>query len=460
MVKLYKDDKIFNPETGRYVKITGTIGRRLQRMSDEEYNNLGGGAGAGAGVEEGGVKEIRDGKIKNPSTGRMVMLTSTLGRRLVRMSNEEYTALFPPARPARPARPGRPDRPARPGRPDRPGRPGRPDRPVRPVRPARPEPIDLALIRRTEQARAIVRGVQRADEYMRRYREQVVNLFNELPNVVLDEVAVVPVDQNIRDTARLLMRLLEEMRDNIEIERQEDRNLERQETEVERYEPRIEGLERDETISDLPEELRRMVLERAPTGEERFVAPRARTDTEDTEEYIQPEEALLEVAERLKDVVSDAESEGVEESKIEDVIVEQIQQARRNRLDEIFNNAQEGDLSTEEEWDAIFKELYELEPVEDDKKTFRQTWEEFADDLEKMFDEMLAEEKEVGVEEEKEEQKQEEEKEDVDDELTRLMGLDEATLDLIMNSGRGAHTTTTHVPDPHLSAFEHIERKK
>ena len=50
-MKLYKDNgtKIFNPETSRYVKKSGTVGRRLERMSDQEYNQLGDWAGAGAG---------------------------------------------------------------------------------------------------------------------------------------------------------------------------------------------------------------------------------------------------------------------------------------------------------------------------------------------------------------------------------------------------------------------------
>ena len=391
MVKLYRDNntKIFNPETGRYVKVTGTIGRRLERMSDEEYNNLAGGAGAGAGVDEGGVKQFSPDrkKILNPKSNKFVLVTGTMGRKLVRMSNDEYLNLLR-------------------------------QRPV-----PRQVNVDLKKVIREEQAKAIVRGVQRGDEYLERFRQQTVRLFDELPELIDDLVTIPRPTHNIRDVARMLIR------------------------------PVLERSDTAETVPDIP----MPALQRQETKLQE----------------IEPEDlnVISEVADRLDEMIEQLENEnefdvGVEESKMEDVIVEEIQNKRKNRLNEIINNAQEGDLSTEEQWERVFDELYELEPVQDDKKGFIETWEEFADNLEKMFDEMIAEEKEkVGFEEEKEEKEQkQEEKQEEKQEMSgedALEALRQNLMNLeILNSGRGAYQAHISNPDPHVDAFEHIEKHK
>jgi len=383
MVKLYRDNntKIFNPETGRYVKVTGAIGRRLERMSDEDYNNLAGagGAGAGAGVDEGGVKVFSADKKKilNPVSRKYVLVTGTMGRKLLRMSNDEYLQLRPAPRQVKP-------------------------------------PVDLKKVIREEQAKAIVRGVRRGDEYLERFRQQTVRLFDELPEQVIDGLVTIPrPTHNIRDVARMLIRPVV---------------LERSHT--------------AETIPDMP------LLERQETKLQQ----------------IEPEDLTVinEVADRLDEMIEQLENEnefdvGVEESKLEDVIVEEIQNKRKNRLNEIINNAQEGDLSTEEEWERVFEELYELEPVNDDNKGFTQTWEEFADNLEKMFDEMIAEEKEeVGFEEEKEEKEEKQEMSGED----ALEALRQNLMNLEFLNGRGPYQAHISNPDPHVDAFEHIEKHK
>lgn len=394
MVKIYKDgDKIFNPETGRYVKVTGTIGRRLERMTDEEYNNLGTGAGAGASADEGGVKIFNSDKKKilNPKSNKYVLVTGTMGRKLLRMSNDEYNNLLQ-------------ERPA--------------PAPKKQVK----RPVDLKKIIKEEQAKAIVRGVQRGDEYLERFRQQTVRLFNELPEQVIDDLVAIPrPTHNIRTIARMLINR-----------------------------PVLERTDTSETIPDIP----------MPALE--------RQETKLQEIQVEDLNVIDEVAERLDDMISELENEfddvGVEETKMEDVIVDQIQNKRKDRLNEIINNAQEGDLSTDEEWDRLFDELYELEPVQDDKKTFTETWEEFADNLEKMFDEMIAEEKEG--EEEKKEEKEEmtEEKQEEKEEMTGEQALEALRQNLenlsFLNYGRGAFQSHISNPDPHLSAYEHIKKHK
>jgi|DEB0MinimDraft_6_1074348.scaffolds.fasta_scaffold12474_4 hypothetical protein len=393
MVKLYRDNntKIFNPETGRYVKVTGTIGRRLERMTDDQYNNLGGGAGAGAGVDEGGVKVFSADrkKVLNPQTNKFVLVTGTLGRKLLRMPNDEYNNLLLRERPA-----------------------------PRQVKP----PVDLKKVIREEQAKAIVRGVQRGDEYLERFRQQTVRLFDELPELIDGLVTIPRPTHNIRDVARMLIR------------------------------PVLERSDTAETIPDMP------LLERQETKLQQ----------------IEPEDLTVinEVADRLDDMIDQLENEfdvgveesKVEESKLEDVIVEQIQKKRKDRLNEIINNAQEGELSTEEEWERVFEELYELEPVNDDNKGFTQTWEEFADNLEKMFDEMIAEEKEeVGFEEQKQEKEEKEQKQEEKQEMSgedALEALRQNLMNLEFLNGRGPYQAHISNPDPHVDAFEHIEKHK
>jgi len=365
MVKLYSENntKIFNPETGRYVKVTGTIGRRLQRMSDEQYNNLAGAAGAGAGladVNEGGVKKFSGDKKKilNPKSNKFVSVTGTLGRKLLKMNNEEYSALGAGA--GADAGAGAPKKRVKPA----------------PKRQVKPKPdVDLKKVIREEQAKAIVRGVKKADEYMRRFQEQVAELFNELPEQVVDEIIAIPPTHNIRDIARMIIR---------------PPTLQREQTDE--GPAAIPTLERERTVPEMV---------RTYTGETIPYVPRSRSSSLDTIDL----ELISNVSENIDALVKNLEDEfdvGVEESKIEDVIVDNIRNQRRDRLNEIINNAKEGELNTEEQWDEVFKELYELEPVKDDDKTFTGAWEEFADELEKIFDEMLVEEKEKEKEKDKE----------------------------------------------------------
>ena len=338
MVKLYKDgDKIFNPETGRYVKVNGAIGRRLERMSDEQYNNLGTGAGAGAGVEEGGVKKFSADKKKilNPKSNKMVSVTGTTGRKLLKMSNDEYSAILRER-----------ERPA-------------PKRQVKPVKP----PVDLKKVIKEEQAKAIVRGVKKGDEYMRRFREETARLFNELPEVVIDEIIAVPPTHNIRDIARMLIK---------------PPTLQREKT-VEGPPP-IPILERERTVPEMI---------RTYTGETIPYVPRSRSSTLDTIPYVPRSrsstldtidlEVISNVSENINALVQNLEDEfdvGVEESKIEDVIVDNIRDERMKQIEQMMKDYEtDRHKFDNEDWKDFGDALNELEPVEDDKPEYKPLWE-------------------------------------------------------------------------------------
>jgi len=338
MVKLYKDgDKIFNPETGRYVKVNGAIGRRLERMSDEQYNNLGTGAGAGAGVEEGGVKKFSADKKKilNPKSNKMVSVTGTTGRKLLKMSNDEYSAILRER-----------ERPA-------------PKRQVKPVKP----PVDLKKVIKEEQAKAIVRGVKKGDEYMRRFREETARLFNELPEVVIDEIIAVPPTHNIRDIARMLIK---------------PPTLQREKT-VEGPPP-IPTLERERTVPEMV---------RTYTGETIPYVPRSRSSSLDTIPYVPRSrsstldtidlEVISNVSENINALVQNLEDEfdvGVEESKIEDVIVDNIRDERMKQIEQMMKDYEtDRQKFDNEDWKDFGDALNELEPVEDDKPEYKPLWE-------------------------------------------------------------------------------------
>jgi len=59
------NDKIWNPDTGRYVKITGSVGRRLQKESGKY------------------VSDCPPGKFRNPETGRCVSRYGSVGSRIM-----------------------------------------------------------------------------------------------------------------------------------------------------------------------------------------------------------------------------------------------------------------------------------------------------------------------------------------------------------------------------------------
>jgi len=537
MVKLYKDgDKIFNPETGRYVKVNGAIGRRLERMSDEQYNNLGTGAGAGAGVEEGGVKKFSADKKKilNPKSNKMVSVTGTTGRKLLKMSNDEYSAILRER-----------------------------ERPAPRKRQVKP-PVDLKKVIKEEQAKAIVRGVKKGDEYMRRFREETARLFNELPEVVIDEIIAVPPTHNIRDIARMLIK---------------PPTLQREKT-VEGPPP-IPTLERERTVPEMV---------RTYTGETIPYVPRSRSSSLDTIPYVPRSrsstldtidlEVISNVSENINALVQNLEDEfdvGVEESKIEDVIVDNIRDERMKQIEQMMKDYEtDRQKFDNEDWKDFGDALNELEPVEDDKPEYKPLWESAmeaykqtvktlfgtgsGDERMKQLELMLNDYYTEGENFDQEDWKDfgialediEPVEQDTDeykvlwetaadiykkntktsrDELTRLLGYDDEDDDTdedeempewaeaifnkfgrgsssqdermkkadeekfdtihglyseeelremglvpdtvarrdvmsdeeflnLLNSGRGVYMTTSRVPDPHVSAFEHIEKHK
>lgn len=416
-MKLYKDNNtsIFNPATGRYVKLTGQIGRRLERMTDEQYNALAGNEGAGAGVEEGGVKEFSAdrSKIRNPGTGRMVSVTGAIGRKLVRMNNDEYTALAG-------AGAGAPKARRKPK-----------------------EKTDLKRVVREEQAKAIVRGVMKADEYMQRFREQTARLFDELPSIVVD----IPTNLSLRKLAKAL----------------------------------ING--------DVNE------LESIAEDVEEIGAPTTLQLRPEPGQYL---DILLQVADTLDEIIEQIEEESktdLDNDILEDIVIEQMQAERFNQLEETMNDYRlfDPDQQDESDWNNIFNELYELEPVEDDRADYKAIWqsgmEQMRENARSLFGSTPSTSADETIQSARVEQKKSE-----DDELTRLLGyadededeekagfeeqkgddepdeeqwanimdelsLEDPNLERLMNTGRGAYTSTTSVPDPHMSAFDHINMK-
>ena len=517
-MKLYKENgaKIFNPTTGRYVKKSGTIGRRLERMTDSEYNSLGAGAGAGAGAsdeEEGGVKSFSQDKTKilNPSSNRFVAVSGATGRKLLRMSNQEYTAL----------KGGAPV----------------PKKSVKKSSSGRSESLKKVI--RDQQAGTIVRGVQRADqlrdtpprstiknvarslvsdeardgvdEDVRENSPPRSTIRNVARSLVSDEardrvneavrenpeVAIIPPLHNIRDVARAIVSddrgLAEALARSLAEEqvRPEPPALERQVTDVDQYRP--PGLQRQDTD---PSSYRTPELQRQITEESRYRPPglqRQLTDPtmpaqEPSENYL---EILLTVTDAIDDIIEEIEEEAKKEPKkvkmtyqeLEDMIFDQIEEAIRvERKRELLRVIRE-ELKEQEFIEDVFNDpeydLYALEPVDDDTPEYIDAWKDAVNRLNELAEE------EFGVEEAKEGAKGEEEKgeakEHIFDDLTTEMGMDnmgeeqlrERTIDdsiaalrqnlmniEFLDSGRGPYTSSSNVPDPHLDAFQHIAESK
>jgi len=495
-MKLYKDDKIFNPETGRYVKKSGTVGRRLERMSVDEYNELGGGAGAGAGAEEGGVKVFSQdrSKIMNPKSNRMVAVSGATGRKLLRMSNDEYEKL-------------------------KGGAPA-------PKKPVKRSDI-LKRVIREQQAGVLVRGVQRADQLRdeaRQEQEEVgeeeqkgeeiprgtsirdtaraLAAREEIAEVIQEnpEVAIIPPSRTIRDVARAIVSddrgLAEALARSLAEEqvRPEPPAFERQVTDVDQYRP--PGLQRQDTDpgSFRPPELQRQITEesryRPPAGLERQVTEPTMPAQEGTN-YL---DILLNVADVLDEITEKLEEEeeakevGMTAQDIDDLIFNEIQDTiRLERARELTRITREyfkeQDL-IEEEMKYVYDDFYGLEPVEDDTTEYKNDWNEAVNRLNELVEEEFGvevgveESKEVGIEEAKEEAKEEGQ---VFDDLTTEMGMQnmgdeekrERTIDdsienlrrnlmnlEFLDSGRGAYMSTNSVPDPHMDAFDHIAQSK
>ena len=514
MVKLYRDDKIFNPETGRYVKLTGTIGRRLERMSDEQYNNLGGGAGAGAGADEGGVKifNVDRTKIKNPKSNRFVNVSSTLGRKLLRMSNDEYLNLRTPGKPTKPGKPR----------------------------------VDLKQVIREEQAKAIVRGVRKGDEYARRIQEQQeqevgaeeekeapapapavlpAEVRERIEDVIEENPAlvIIPPTRNIRDIARQLAA----RRPPVQRRRtaREMIELERADTIEERYREPRPLLERDTTEEVMPS---RRGLTRERTEEEKYKEPRPllerelteevtpaepRGDIEEdekTEEYIQPEEreyydSFIQAAEEIESIADDVGVEetkevdvGVEETKEVDVAVEEaVFEAIRNERETLLSEIEES-LESEGGFEDItdILESEQINNLEDNiTEEIRRQRMEMLNNLyqnakaQAREDEEFEEEKWDGimddlyglepVEDDTQKYKKKYDKftlkmlnmlentlwdyDEKEDDITSEEAIEDAGLRLLnldINSGRGAYQAHTSNPSPHVDAFQHIEESK
>jgi len=512
-MKLYKDNgtKIFNPETGRYVKKSGTVGRRLERMTNDEYNALGAGAGAGAGAsaEEGGVKVFSNDKTKimNPSSNRFVAVAGALGRKLLRMSNQEYTAL-------------------------KTGAPA----PKKPVK--RSEALQQVI--REQQAGTIVRGVRRGDQVRGRARNRENPPARSIGNVaqalrrdrevvqddVPEDVAENPPARSIGNVAQALAREREVEQDDIRMAdnppaqpvRNWDRSIDgdvalaARVREVVQENPEVAIIPPGRNIRDVANALARggmpemLALERAVTDEIPFVdQPVLERDNTDPSSYRPPElqrqvteldqyqepsqegasylNILLNVADVLDEITEQLEEEeeakevGMTAQDIDDLIFNEIQDTiRLERARELTRltrqELKEQDL-IEEEMQYVYDDFYGLEPVEDDTADYRNAWEDAVKKLNELVEQEFGEEEkeEVGVEEAKEEGQ-------VFDELTRAMGMDEEekrerTIDdyiedlgrnlmnlEFLDSGRAPYQSASSVPDPHLDAFDHIAQSK
>ncbi len=525
-MKLYKDNKtkIFNPVTARYVKISGAVGRRLERMTDSEYNELGAGAGAGASTEEGGVKIFSTDrtKIMNPTSGRMVAVDGSTGRKLLKMSNDEYEKL----------------------------------------KSVQPEPKKtsskksykrseaLKKVIREEQAKTIVRGVRRADELTRARQEQEVG--DKLDELIEQEFGVeeekeeakeeakeeVPRGHSIRDTARAVA-AQEEIEEVIQefpevtrlprgrtirdIARALARGdyfeldaiaraippqrpaFERSVTELVPYveQPVLERSLTEETMPSFPprppfqravtEEVPfvdQPVLERSETAETMLPSPELEQYQVPSQEGANTLDILLNVTDVLEEITEKLEQEeeakeeekavGMTSQEIDDLIFNQIEDAIRlermaemKRIKEELKKAEEID---EQVWNDANYDLYALEPVEDDMPAYKDTWEDAVDELNELVEE------EFGVEESKEEAKEqgqvfddlttamgmENMGEEVKEEEKRQMTMEESIEGLrrnlmnleFLDSGRSPYQSASSVPDPHLDAFSHIAESK
>ena len=482
-MKLYKDNgsKIFNPVSGRYVSVNGAIGRKLVKLSDEEYNALAGGSGSGASAEEGGVKifSADRSKILNPSSGRFVSVSGVTGRKLLRMSNDDYEKL----------------------------KTGAPV-PKKPVK--RSEALKRVI--REQQAGTIVRGVQRADQLRdnpprstirnvarslvsdeardgvdedvrdnyprstirnvaRALRDEARDRVNE---VVQEnpELAIIPPRHNIRDVARAIVSddrgLAEALARSLaeEAVQPEPPVFERQVTDVDQYRP--PGLQRQDTDpgSFRPPELQRQITEesryRPPAGLQRQVTEPTMPAQEGTN-YLK---VLLTIADVLDEITEKLEEEeeqkpvGMTAQEIDDMIFNDIQEAIRlermaemKRIKEELKKEEEMD---EEIWNDANYDLYALEPVEDDTPVYKETWEDNIKKMNELFDEMFGIE-EVGVEEQKEvEQKEEEKRQLTAEEHIEAVRRNLLNLDFL-DAGRAPFQSASSVPDPHLDAFSHID---
>ena len=482
-MKLYKDNrsKIFNPVSGRYVSVTGTVGRRLERMSDQEYNELNGGAGAGASAEEGGVKVFSQdrSKIMNPTSGRMVAVAGATGRKLLRMSNDDYEKL----------------------------KTGAPV-PKKPVK--RSEALKRVI--REQQAGVLVRGVQRADQLRDEARQEevgeeerkgeeevprgtsirdtaraLVAAREEIAEIIQEnpEVVIIPPSRTIRDVARALARG----------EMPELLALERAVTEEIPYQPELQR-----ELTDPGSRYRPPELQRQDTELEQYRPPGLQRQV--TEPTIPAQEGtnylniLLNVADVLDEITQKLEEEeeakevGMTAQDIDDLIFNEIQDTikieRARELTRLTRQELKEQDLIEEEMQYVYDDFYGLEPVEDDTADYRNAWEDAVNRLNKLVEQEFGEEEkeEVGVEESKEEAKeegqvfddlttamgQENMGEEVKEEEKRQMTAEEAIEGLrrnlmnleFLDSGRAPYQSASYVPDPHLDAFSHIaaESKK
>jgi len=495
-MKLYKDNKtkIFNPVSGRYVSTTGSIGRRLERMSDAEYNELrgGAGAGAGAGTQEGGVKIFSQdqAKIYNPKTKRMVAVAGTLGRKLLKMSNEEYEKLK-----------------------------GAQPEPKKPAPKKRSEALKKVI--REEQAKTIVRGVRRADEIRERARQEQ-EVGDKLDELIEQEFGVeeekeeakeeakeeVPRGHSIRDTARAVA-AQEEIEEVIQ-ENPEVTQIPRGRTirDIARALARGDYFELDaiaraipqprpafeRSVTELVPFVDQPILERAETTETMPAVPDTRPVLErqitQLEQYEEPPipsqegantlDILLNVADVLDEITEKLEEQEQEEKAAEMVTREVENNIRKERMAEMKRIKEELEKAEEIEeqvWNDANFDLYALEPVEDDTAEYKNSWEDAVDELNELVEE------EFGVEESKEEAKEEgqvfddlttamgqENMGEVKEEEKRQMTAEEAIEGLrrnlmnleFLDSGRAPYQSASSVPDPHLDAFSHIaaESKK
>ena len=398
-MKLYKDDKIFNPETSRYVKKSGTVGRRLERMTDDEYNQLGDGAGAGASTEEGGVKEFSQDqtKILNPKTQRFVAVSGATGRKLLKMSNEDYEKL-------------------------KGGAPAPKKKPVK-----RSEALKQVI--REQQAKTIVRGVRRSDEIMNEARDRIQQVVQENP-----EVAIIPPSRTIRDVAQALAR--GQMQEIMPVP------LERQDTELEQYqEPSQEGanyldilLNVADVLDEITEQLEEQELEQEEIENilsnlvEQVIREERMAEIKNIKEELKKEQEMDE------EVWNDQEYDLYALEPVQDDTPEY-----RNTWEDAVNRLNE--LVVEEFGEDGVEEKKEEEEAKEEAKEEGQ-----------VFDELTTA---MGMDNMGEEEKRERNIDDAIEQLGRnLMNLE------FLDSGRGAYMATNTVPDPHKNAFDHIEENK
>ena len=495
-MKLYKDNKtkIFNPVTARYVKISGAVGRRLERMSDTEYNELRG--GAGTSTQEGGVKIFSEDrqKIYNPKTKRMVAVDGTTGRKLLRMSNDDYEKL----------------------------KSVQPEPKKTSTKKPAPKKRSEALkkVIREEQAKTIVRGVRRADQIRARARQEQ-EVGDRLDELIEQEFGVeeekeeakeeakeeVPRGHSIRDTARAVA-AQEEIEEVIQ-ENPEVTQIPRGRTirDIARALARGDYFELDaiaraipqprpafeRSVTELVPFVDQPILERAETTETMPAVPDTRPvlerQTTELEQYQEPPipsqeganqlDILLNVADVLDEITEKLEEQEQEEKAAEMVAREVENNIRKERMAEMKRIKEELEKAEEIEeqvWNDANFDLYALEPVEDDTAEYKNSWEDAVDELNELVEE------EFGVEESKEEAKeqgqvfddlttamgQENMGEEVKEEEKRQMTAEEAIEGLrrnlmnleFLDSGRAPYQSASSVPDPHLDAFSHIAESK